>query len=197
MPGMTALRGSTKRGLMVFGIVATLVLAGLALLLFGVLGGGADRGDDEQPSDSSCTVPTLAGTVVTVSLTDSADSPDGQHNRQTSGTTMSLTADRTAAPAGTVSFLAVNDGELDHELLVLPLADGESAGSRPIVGDLTIAETDVVGEASAACGAGAGQGIVPGTSGWVTLTLAPGRYELVCNVPGHYAAGMYTELTIN
>jgi uncharacterized cupredoxin-like copper-binding protein len=30
----------------------------------------------------------------------------------------------------------------------------------------------------------------------VTITLAPGRYELICNLPGHYAAGDYTELTV-
>ena len=30
----------------------------------------------------------------------------------------------------------------------------------------------------------------------MTLTLAPGRYELICNLPGHYAAGMFTELTV-
>jgi uncharacterized cupredoxin-like copper-binding protein len=32
--------------------------------------------------------------------------------------------------------------------------------------------------------------------GWVTVTLAPGRYELVCNLPGHYVSGMYGELTV-
>ena len=46
------------------------------------------------------------------------------------------------------------------------------------------------------CGAGAGDGIDPGSIGWVTLNLPPGTYELLCNLPGHYAAGMYTELTI-
>ena len=46
------------------------------------------------------------------------------------------------------------------------------------------------------CGAGSGEGVAPGASSWVTLTLAPGRYELVCNFPGHYAAGMYTQLTV-
>jgi len=45
-------------------------------------------------------------------------------------------------------------------------------------------------------GAGAGEGIVPGASGWVTVTLAPGQYELVCNLAGHYTAGMYTQLTV-
>lgn len=33
-------------------------------------------------------------------------------------------------------------------------------------------------------------------SGWVTVTLPPGRYELICNLPGHCAEGMYTQLTV-
>lgn len=41
-----------------------------------------------------------------------------------------------------------------------------------------------------------GEGILPSGSGWVTLDLQPGRYELLCNLPGHYRAGMYTELTV-
>jgi uncharacterized cupredoxin-like copper-binding protein len=44
---------------------------------------------------------------------------------------------------------------------------------------------------------GAGGGIAPGGVGWVALTLAPGRYELLCNIPGHYAAGAYTELDVS
>ena len=39
-------------------------------------------------------------------------------------------------------------------------------------------------------------GIAPGAAGWVTLHLDPGRYELICNLPGHYAAGMYAELDV-
>ncbi len=53
-----------------------------------------------------------------------------------------------------------------------------------------------LGEASNACSAGSGDGIAPGASSGVTLTLAPGRYELVCNLPGHYAAGMYAQVTV-
>jgi len=26
--------------------------------------------------------------------------------------------------------------------------------------------------------------------------LAPGRYELICNLPNHYADGMYQELVV-
>ena len=52
------------------------------------------------------------------------------------------------------------------------------------------------GEVSASCRADAGEGITSGSAGWTTLTLPPGRYELVCNLPNHYAAGMYQELTV-
>jgi uncharacterized cupredoxin-like copper-binding protein len=33
-------------------------------------------------------------------------------------------------------------------------------------------------------------------TGWVTLQLAPGRYELVCNIKNHYHDGMFTELDV-
>ncbi len=42
----------------------------------------------------------------------------------------------------------------------------------------------------------AGDGIAPGAASWVTLHLDAGRYELICNLPGHYAAGMFTELDV-
>ena len=44
---------------------------------------------------------------------------------------------------------------------------------------------------------GEGEGIEPRAVGWVTHDLAPGRYEVVCNLPGHYAAGMRQLLTVS
>ena len=35
-----------------------------------------------------------------------------------------------------------------------------------------------------------------GKSGSVTLTLKPGKYVLLCNVPGHFLAGQYTTFTV-
>lgn len=99
--------------------------------------------------------------------------------------------------AGTISLVAVNYGTRTHELVVLPLTSGASVGARPVGTDNTVSETGSLGEASNICGRGAGDGIRPGTSSSVTLTLAPGRYELVCNLPGHYVAGMYTELDVS
>ncbi len=98
--------------------------------------------------------------------------------------------------AGTVSIVAFNHGTVTHELVVLPLAPGASAGTRAVGADNRVSEDGSVGEASAECGAGAGEGIAPGDASWVTLALKPGRYELLCNLPGHYAAGMYGELDV-
>ncbi len=36
----------------------------------------------------------------------------------------------------------------------------------------------------------------PGASGSLTLTMKPGTYILYCNIPGHYAAGMWTLFTV-
>ena len=35
-----------------------------------------------------------------------------------------------------------------------------------------------------------------GASGTVTANLEPGRYELVCHLPGHYAAGQHIPFTV-
>ena len=46
-----------------------------------------------------------------------------------------------------------------------------------------IDERGSVGEASASCAPGAGEGITSGAVGWVTVTLQPGRYELTLSLP--------------
>ena len=36
----------------------------------------------------------------------------------------------------------------------------------------------------------------PGKTGTTKLDLVPGDYVMFCNVPGHYAAGMYGRLNV-
>jgi len=36
----------------------------------------------------------------------------------------------------------------------------------------------------------------PGKWGSLTVTLPPGKYLLICNLPGHYGAGMSTEFAV-
>ena len=98
--------------------------------------------------------------------------------------------------SGPVTFVATNRGRRTHELVVLPLRPAEPAGVRRVVHG-RVDERASLGEASASCAAGEGDGIRPGRTGWVTLDLPPGRYELVCNEPHHYAAGMYQALVVD
>ncbi len=92
-------------------------------------------------------------------------------------------------PAGQVSLVVSNMGWRTHELVVLPLAAGASAGQRVPGADGRIDETASLGEMSNSCAAGAGDGIAAGAVGWDTVTLPPGNYELVCNLENHYANG--------
>jgi uncharacterized cupredoxin-like copper-binding protein len=109
---------------------------------------------------------------------------------------MALIVSPAQVHAGQVSIRAVNVGGLSHELVVLPLSAEQTVGQRPIGSDGKIDEAGSLGEASRSCGADNGGGIAAGSLGWTTLTLRPGRYELVCNFPGHYAAGMFGELDV-
>jgi uncharacterized cupredoxin-like copper-binding protein len=192
---MTSVREWSSRALVIVGILATLILAGLSLVAVGALGGGFTAG---RPGSllGACTVPNLSGTVVDVTLTNMGGPMMGGGNGPLSGGAMRLSADRTTVRRGTVSFLVTNGGGITHEMVVLPLPESQIVGTRPIGGDAKIDEAGSLGEASNTCGEGAGQGILPGASGWVSVTLEPGRYELLCNLPGHYAAGMYTQLTV-
>jgi uncharacterized cupredoxin-like copper-binding protein len=113
------------------------------------------------------------------------------------GGTMRVTVNRHDIGHGTVSLRVANVGSLVHELVVLPLANDDQVGSRVVGNDGKVSETRSLGEASRSCGAGAGDGIDPGALGWLTLELPRGSYELVCNLPGHYASGMYTGLRVN
>jgi len=200
------MRRNTLIATAIAGAVATILgLTGLSVGAVGAMNG--DAGGVTTGAGSSCTPPRLAGTLVNVSLRNMGGSMMGGNgtmmgsNAMMGNTTMprgamGLSIDRSSVDSGTVSFVATNDGSITHELVVLPVSASQVVGSRPISSDNTIDETASLGEASATCADGEGTGIAPGAAGWVTLDLAPGRYEVVCNLPGHYASGMYRELTV-
>lgn len=81
--------------------------------------------------------------------------------------------------AGRVTFVARNVGRLPHDLVVLRT---NLAPSRlPLVGT----RAKEVGRQGKTAVFGAGQ------TRRLTLTLRPGKHVLICNVPGHYRAGMF------
>ena len=196
-----------RRPLLVGALIAAVVaLVASAAVAFGAIGGPssgplgargwAGPGSHGFLSGSPRAAPKLPGAVVNVSLTNMGGSMMGGQWNGMMGGRMGLSADHATVPHGTVSFLVTNDGSIDHEMVVLPLADPQTAGARSVGGAGKIDEAGSLGEASKTGGAGAGDGIAPGSSGWVTVTLAPGHYELVCNLANHYRAGMFTQLDV-
>lgn len=197
-----------RRPLLVGTLTAAIVaLVASAAVAVGAIGGpssgplgvpgGVGPGGHGFVSGSARAAPKLPGTVVNVSLTNmGGPMMGGQGNGMMGGGAMGLSTDHATVPHGTVSFLVTNDGSIDHEMVVLPLAGSQAVGARPVGGVSKIDEAGSLGEASKTNGANAGDGIAPGASGWVTVTLAPGHYELVCNLPRHYSAGMYTQLNV-
>jgi uncharacterized cupredoxin-like copper-binding protein len=143
-------------------------------------------------SATSCSAPQLSGQVVDVTVSDMNMMRGGVM----SGYGMfSVTVSPAQVHAGTLSLRVSNIGVLTHELVVLPLGN-RAVGGRSVGADGRVDESGSLGEASATCAAGAREGIASGTAGWVTLQLAAGRYELICNLPGHYAVGMHAELDV-
>lgn len=141
----------------------------------------------------TCGAPALPGQTVHVILSDmgGAMGPGMMGSRGM----LSVSASPSVVAAGDVSFRVWNAGRMVHELVVLPLSPG-GAGTRSIGSDDRVSEVGSLGEASRSCGEGTGDGIAPGAASWVTLHLAAGRYELICNLPGHYGMGMFTELNV-
>ncbi|MFE3168184.1 hypothetical protein [Streptomyces sp. NPDC059224] len=150
-----------------------------------------------------CSAPDAKGRAVDVTVWDMGRmmrgpswSPDNGRAGWYGMGMMRMAAHPMTIPTGKVTLRVVNAGTLAHEVIVLPLPAGQAAGGRAIGSDGRVSEAGSFGEASRTCGSGAGDGIDPGAAGWTTVTLRPGRYELLCNVRGHYAAGMYTELDV-
>jgi uncharacterized cupredoxin-like copper-binding protein len=179
---------------------ATVVLAGCTMNQQARPGTGGQpmMGGDStfHYSRLTCSAPAaLPGSQVTVMLGDMGMT-SLMGGTAPLGARMMLRAAPATVPAGEVSLVAENMGWRTHELVILPLSVGASAGQRMPGRDGKVDETGSLGEASNPCGAGAGDGITAGSVGWTTVALAPGRYELVCNLPNHYADGMRQEIDV-
>jgi uncharacterized cupredoxin-like copper-binding protein len=180
-----------RRGLVALAVLAVVVLSvGSATLAVAVVNSHtATR--NRSYGTVTCAAPPLPGQTVEVTLSDAGGSMMGARPMMVTVRTKPGTA-----AAGQVSFVVHNQGALAHELVLLPLpADGP--GTRPTGPDGKIDEAQSLGEASKSCSSEAGDGIAPGATSWKTITLPVGHYELACDEPWHYSAGMFDVLTVN
>jgi uncharacterized cupredoxin-like copper-binding protein len=102
---------------------------------------------------------------------------------------MGIALDQDKVQEGRVTFIVKNDatGE-NHELLILKVASADAELPYDAAKDrVTEAKVKKLGEISE---------LKPGASKMVTLDLTPGTYKLICNIKGHYMAGMSALVTV-
>ena len=103
--------------------------------------------------------------------------------------------DALSAAAGDVTFMVSNTGSIPHELVIIktdlpfdalvvepPQGNQEGhvneASSGLLIGEIQNADLD------------------PGQASSMTVNLGIGQYVLICNLPGHYEAGMRVGLDV-
>ena len=89
-----------------------------------------------------------------------------------------------SAPAGRIAFTLVNRGDMRHEAVIIRTT---TRYDRLPVKNSVASEKGRVGAITKVAG---------GTRKRLTLTLPAGRYVIICNIPGHYQAGMRAPFTV-
>jgi uncharacterized cupredoxin-like copper-binding protein len=122
------------------------------------------------PTPAATAAAAGGGTTVKVTLTETA-----------------IKLDRTAAPAGAVTFAIVNAGVIPHELIVLQTSIPQDQLPLSTTDPKMVQTPGQVGVAS---------NIAAGASATLTLTLGAGPYDLICNIESHYKDGMHTGFAV-
>ena len=156
--------------------VKSLLIAAIVILAVPVAagcGGGDDNSDGGQAAapapttTQTTTQPLAASRALTVRMTEFAFDPKDA-----------------VAKRGRVTITAPNDGGVVHELVVLKT--DEDPATLPKKGG-EVDESTSVGEIA---------DVEPGSTKKATFKLAPGKYAMVCALPGHYEGGMHGSLTV-
>lgn len=163
----------------------TLVFSALALGLLGLVAAGCGGSSTSSPTPSSVApsatsstgsasttpAPAAGATPITVALA--------------KGGEFTIAPDVPSAPAGKVTFTVTNDGKMTHEMVVVPSPAG--GGKALAKADGTADETGALGET---------KDVPSGGTKSFTVDLRPGKYILLCNLPGHFAGGMWVEFSV-
>jgi uncharacterized cupredoxin-like copper-binding protein len=91
--------------------------------------------------------------------------------------------------AGKSTIKITNAGAIPHELLVFK--SDKEASAYPLN-----PEGGIIEEGGGVTLVSDGENVEPGGSQVRVLNLSPGKYLFVCNIPGHFKAGMFTVVTV-
>lgn len=152
------------------------VVAGSALLLSVALAAcsqGPGASSPAATSGTSSSAGTGGGTTVNVTLTE-----------------FKVALDKTQLPAGTATFQVTNNGTIVHEFVVFKTDD--AADQLPTSDD----GNEVDEDDSSLTSMGEVEDVDVGATKSFSAELTPGSYVAICNVEGHYMAGMHVPFTV-
>ncbi|MEP6660181.1 MAG: sulfocyanin-like copper-binding protein [Acidimicrobiales bacterium] len=142
-----------------------------------------------------CVASVLAVLAVAAGCgTDSGDAVDGYPTSPNTVTGFErewkVVADHQTIKAGDVTFTFLNKGTIGHELLVI--RTDLPVGKIPIEANGRFNE-----EGANAVNVGETGDLAVGNTISFKVKMAPGRYQLVCNLADHYKNGMYIKFTVD
>jgi uncharacterized cupredoxin-like copper-binding protein len=124
-----------------------------------------------------------------VACSSSSSSSAGSDSGGVSATEMdfSIQLSSSTGTAGPVTFNITNNGPSTHEFVVIQTDDAPDA--LPVKnGTVDEAGLTIVDENDA---------VPPNTTATLPVNLEAGSYVIICNVSGHYEAGMHTAFTVS
>ena len=151
---------------------------------FSACGSSDNESDESSEATTTTTAPANNGSDESSEPATTTTAPANAQIVKVSMVEMAFTVDPPGAKAGNVTFELTNDGTVTHEMAVIKT--NTKAGDLP---------TDSSGKASEEGALGEGEA-EPGETDELSLKLASGHYALICNLPGHYAAGMYADFNV-
>jgi uncharacterized cupredoxin-like copper-binding protein len=153
----------------------------LAVVAIAMVGCG---GNDSGGSTGTSTGATSTGATSTGATSTGATTVDVTEKD------FAVAASPASASSGDISFSVTNDGPSVHEFVIF--STDLDPDALPTNDDGTVDE-----EGEGVTHIDEIEDIAVGSTATLDVTLDPGSYVFICNLPGHYAAGMHTSFTVS
>ena len=161
-----------------------MVLAVLAAVALGVFSACSSDSSTGATGDTTSASPASTSAVPCETPEQGSGSPVVATEKD-----FAIGLDAKSSSSGETTFNVHNDGPSTHEFVVFKTDLAQDA--LPVGDDGNVDE-----EGEGVTHIDEIEDIGNGCDASLTVDLDPGNYVLICNLPGHYAAGMHAEFTI-